>query len=269
MCSAWRPRAHSSPSTAATVFTRGWSRPGGPLTVADAATCLFALRSAPAALMRQLVDEVVRGDARFAWRSGTEIALAEWEDAGSLLDAPLERADYVVFDLETTGTRPGSARIVEVGAVRIVGARAGGAVRAAGRSGRPDPADDHRAHRDLARARARAAAHRPRARRLPALLRRRRAGRAQRPLRRRVRRRRAAPAARRPAGGAGDRHGRARPPAAGRPAAAHETWGRWPSGSTPRCGRATGRCPTPRPPPRCWCSCWGWRRSAAPPRSAR
>ena len=32
---------------------------------------------------------------------------------------PLERADYVVFDLETTGTRPGSARIVEVGAVRI------------------------------------------------------------------------------------------------------------------------------------------------------
>ena len=92
---------------------------GRPLTVADAATCLFALRSAPAALMRQLVDDVVRGDARFAWRSGTEIALAEWEDAGSLLDAPLERADYVVFDLETTGTRPGASRIVEVGAVRV------------------------------------------------------------------------------------------------------------------------------------------------------
>lgn len=92
---------------------------GRPLAVADAATCLFALRSAPVALVRQLVDEVVRSDARFAWRSGTEIALAEWEDAGSLLDAPLERADYVVFDLETTGTRPGSARIVEVGAVRI------------------------------------------------------------------------------------------------------------------------------------------------------
>jgi hypothetical protein len=92
---------------------------GRPLSVADAATCLFALRSAPAALMRQLVDDVVRGDARFAWRSGTEIALAEWEDAGSLLDAPLERADYVVFDLETTGTRPGASRIVEVGAVRV------------------------------------------------------------------------------------------------------------------------------------------------------
>jgi DNA polymerase III subunit epsilon len=92
---------------------------GRPLSVADAATCLFALRSAPAALVRQLVDEVVRGDARFAWRSGTEIALAEWEDAGSLLDTPLERAEYVVFDLETTGTRPGASRIVEIGAVRV------------------------------------------------------------------------------------------------------------------------------------------------------
>jgi hypothetical protein len=94
---------------------------GRPVSVADAATCLFALRSAPAALVRQLVDEVVRADARFAWRSGTEVALAEWEDAGSILDVALEQADYVVFDLETTGTSPGSSRIVEVGAVRISG----------------------------------------------------------------------------------------------------------------------------------------------------
>jgi DNA polymerase III subunit epsilon len=94
---------------------------GRPVSVVDAATCLFALRSAPAALVRLLVDEVVRADARFAWRSGTEVALSEWEDAGSLLDVPLEQADYVVFDLETTGTSPGSSRIVEVGAVRISG----------------------------------------------------------------------------------------------------------------------------------------------------
>jgi DNA polymerase-3 subunit epsilon len=93
---------------------------GRPISTADAATCLFALRSAPAALMRQLVDDVIKSDARFAWRSGDEVVLAEWEDAsGSLLDAPLERADYVVFDLETTGTRPGESRIVEVGAVRL------------------------------------------------------------------------------------------------------------------------------------------------------
>ena len=98
------------------------SEAGRPLSTADAATCLFALRSAPAALVRQLVDEVVRADARFAWRSGDEVVLADWEDAsGSLLDAPLERADYVIFDLETTGTRPGESRIVEVGAVRLSG----------------------------------------------------------------------------------------------------------------------------------------------------
>jgi DNA polymerase III subunit epsilon len=95
---------------------------GRPISTADAATCLFALRSAPEALVRQLVDEVVKSDARFAWRSGDEVVLAEWEDAsGALLDAPLERADYVVFDLETTGTRPGESRIVEVGAVRLSG----------------------------------------------------------------------------------------------------------------------------------------------------
>jgi DNA polymerase III subunit epsilon len=98
------------------------AKAGRPIAVADAATCLFALRSAPAALMRQLVDEVVKADARFAWRSGDEVVLADWEDAsGSLLDAPLERAEYVVFDLETTGTRPGESRIVELGAVRLSG----------------------------------------------------------------------------------------------------------------------------------------------------
>ena len=100
--------------------------------------------------MRQLVDEVVRGDARFAWRSGTEIALAEWEDAASLLDMPLERAEYVVFDLETTGTTPGASRIVEVGAVRVSALDAGRAIRAAGRSRRADAGGDHRPHRHLA-----------------------------------------------------------------------------------------------------------------------
>ena len=34
---------------------------------------------------------------------------------------PLELADYVVFDLETTGTRAGVSRIVELGAVRMSG----------------------------------------------------------------------------------------------------------------------------------------------------
>jgi DNA polymerase-3 subunit epsilon len=93
-----------------------------PMAMAEAASSLFALRGAPpSALVRQLVDEVVRSDARLVWRSATEVALADWEAVASLHDLPLESAPFVVFDLETTGTRPGAARIVEIGAVRLHG----------------------------------------------------------------------------------------------------------------------------------------------------
>jgi DNA polymerase-3 subunit epsilon len=92
-----------------------------PLPLAEAARCLFALRQAPSALVRQLVDEVVRTDPRLAWRSAGEVALSAWEEVGSLTELTLEDAPFVVFDLETTGTRPGTSRIVEVGAVRMLG----------------------------------------------------------------------------------------------------------------------------------------------------
>ncbi len=97
-----------------------------PLPLAEAARCLFALRGAPSALVHQLVDEVVSTDPRLTWRSGREVALAEWEEIASLVDLPVEEAPYVVFDLETTGTKPGSSRIVEVGAVRMRGFEAVG-----------------------------------------------------------------------------------------------------------------------------------------------
>jgi DNA polymerase III subunit epsilon len=93
-----------------------------PVAMADAAASLFALRGQPpSALVRQLVDEVVRSDTRLVWRSPTEVALAEWEEVASLHDLPIDRAPFVVFDLETTGTRPGVSRIVEIGAVRLDG----------------------------------------------------------------------------------------------------------------------------------------------------
>ena len=38
-----------------------------------------------------------------------------------LYDLPLEQAPFVVFDLETTGARPGVSRIGEIGAVRLHG----------------------------------------------------------------------------------------------------------------------------------------------------
>src|ERR687886_862354 len=86
----------------------------GPLYAEEAARRLFALRHVPAGLARSLLDEVVVGDARLAW-SGDSDRLAT--PPGH--DLQLERATYVVVDLETTGLRPGTSRICEIGAVRV------------------------------------------------------------------------------------------------------------------------------------------------------
>jgi DNA polymerase III epsilon subunit family exonuclease len=86
----------------------------GPVLAEEAARRLFALRQAPVALARSLLADVVETDARLAW-SGDAVALAEPPGA----DLLLEDATYVVVDLETTGLRPGSSGICEIGAVRL------------------------------------------------------------------------------------------------------------------------------------------------------
>jgi DNA polymerase III epsilon subunit family exonuclease len=86
----------------------------GPVSAEDAARTLFALAHAPAGLARSLLADVVAGDVRLAWRGGN-VGLAE--PVGASL--PLERATFVVVDLETTGLAPGRARICELGAVRV------------------------------------------------------------------------------------------------------------------------------------------------------
>jgi DNA polymerase-3 subunit epsilon len=80
----------------------------------EAARALFALASAPTALARSLLDDVVAGDARLAWR-GAAVGLASPPGAGVLL----EDAHFVVVDLETTGLSPRNARICEIGAQRV------------------------------------------------------------------------------------------------------------------------------------------------------
>jgi DNA polymerase III epsilon subunit family exonuclease len=70
----------------------------------------------PVGLARSLLDEAVGADARLRW-AGDLVALATPPGARLLL----EQATFVVFDLETTGLRPGSARPCEVGAVRVEG----------------------------------------------------------------------------------------------------------------------------------------------------
>lgn len=87
----------------------------GALPASQAARSLFALASAPTAIARSLLDEVVSGDARLAWR-GDSVALAT--PAG--WDLPLEEARWVVFDLETTGLSPRTSRICEIGAQEVV-----------------------------------------------------------------------------------------------------------------------------------------------------
>ena len=86
----------------------------GPVPAAEAARSLFALASAPTAIARSLLDDVVTGDARLSWR-GAAVALA----APPGTETPLEAASFVVFDLETTGLSPVRSRIVEIGAQRV------------------------------------------------------------------------------------------------------------------------------------------------------
>src|SRR5262245_3332092 len=86
----------------------------GPVPADEAACVLFALASAPTTLARSLLEDVVAGDTRLAWR-GAFVGLAASPGA----DVQLEDAHFVVVDLETTGLSPRSSRICEIGAQRV------------------------------------------------------------------------------------------------------------------------------------------------------
>ncbi len=84
-----------------------------PLDAVSAARFLFAARSLPKGLASSLIAEVVAGDARLRL-VGSTLTLA---DTGP--DPLLEVAEFVVFDLETTGLSAATSRICEIGAVRV------------------------------------------------------------------------------------------------------------------------------------------------------
>lgn len=87
----------------------------GPVAAETAARAVLRLGSAvPVGLARSLLDDAVQADARLRW-AGDLVGLAGAPGEELLL----EHATFVVFDLETTGLRPGSARPCEIGAVRV------------------------------------------------------------------------------------------------------------------------------------------------------
>ena len=221
-----------------------------PVPLGEAARLLVRASRVPVAVARPLVDEVVRADARLAWRSADDIALAAWSETR----LPLEQAVYCVVDLETTGhaavARPHrrDRRRPHRGAGARRHLRAAGRPRRAA-AARDQPPDRHRVARP-----ARPRAGRAGARRVPGVRRRRGARGAQRALRHRLPGRRAAPARRHAPRLPGHRHRRAGPPRAGAGAAPPVAAQSSASASTPPCSRATARSPTHRRRRRS-CSC--------------
>jgi DNA polymerase-3 subunit epsilon len=85
----------------------------GSLSAVEAASSLFATSSIPDGLAVSLLSEVTAGDSRLVC-TGSTVSLT-----GARADPLLEDAEFVVFDLETTGLSATQSRICEFGAVRV------------------------------------------------------------------------------------------------------------------------------------------------------
>jgi DNA polymerase-3 subunit epsilon len=85
----------------------------GSLSAVEAARSLFATSSISEGLACSLLADLTAGDSRLAC-AGATVSLT-----GRRADPLLEEAEFVVFDLETTGLSAARDRICELGAVRV------------------------------------------------------------------------------------------------------------------------------------------------------
>src|SRR5919201_214213 len=85
----------------------------GSLSAVEAARSLFATSSISTGLACSLLADVTAGDSRLVC-TGATVSLTGGRD-----DPMLENAEFVVFDLETTGLSAARSQICEVGAVRV------------------------------------------------------------------------------------------------------------------------------------------------------
>ena len=90
----------------------------GPLSASEAARSLFATSSISDGLACSLLADLTAGDSRLAC-VGATVSLT-----GGRADPSLDEAEFVVFDLETTGLSAERDRICEFGAVRVRGLEA-------------------------------------------------------------------------------------------------------------------------------------------------